>query len=69
MDDFQRQLDNRDGEISSLNHRLDRSGDNTYNQNEIVSMLKKENEAYKSENRLLRDKIGTLNSELDSLAK
>ena len=32
-------------------------------------MLKRENEAYKSENRLLRDKIAQLNHELDSVTK
>ena len=28
IDDFQRQLDNRDNEIRNLNHRLDTSGNN-----------------------------------------
>lgn len=32
-------------------------------------MLKKENESYKQDNRLLRDKIGALTHEIDNMAK
>eukprot|EP00347_Sterkiella_histriomuscorum_P023285 403335232 len=68
IDDYQHQLDNRDNEIRVLNHRLDQ-GQSNLRDSEIQAMIKKENEAYKSENRLLRDKIGSLNNEIDTLAK
>lgn len=59
----------RDNEIRSLNHRLDNTAGSNIRESEIQNMLKKDNEAYKSENRLLRDKIGQLNHEFDNLAK
>ncbi len=54
VDEFQRQIDLRESDIRGLNHRLENS--QHFQMSEIQSMLKKENEAYKQENRLLRDK-------------
>jgi len=49
VDEFQRQMEVR--EARALNQK------GGFQASEITQMLKKENEAYKSENRLLRDKI------------
>lgn len=57
-----RQLNNKDLEISNLYEQLDRNANN----DELSSMLRKENEAFRQENRLLRDQVGQLNFELDN---
>lgn len=67
VDEFQRQIELRESDIRGLNQRLENS--QHFQMNEIQSILKKENEAYKQENRLLRDKNAQLNHELDSIPK
>lgn len=54
----------KDNEIGQLYEKLDRNS----NQEELQSMLRKENEAFRHENRLLRDQVGQLTLELDSAA-
>ena len=46
---------------------MERQGD--MQQSEVVSILRKENEAYKSENRLLRDRINQQSYEIEGLSK
>ena len=65
QDQMARQLSNKDIEISNLYEQLDRNA----SQDELQSMLRKENDAFRQENRLLRDKVGQMNFELDSASK
>jgi hypothetical protein len=62
-EEYQRQIDNRETEIRGLNQRID------YNLSDSQSMIKKENDAYKQENRVLRDKVNQLTHELDNMGK
>lgn len=60
-----RQLSNKDLEISNLYEQIDRNASN----DELQAMLRKENDAFRQENRLLRDKIGQLTFDLDNQGK
>lgn len=58
-------MSNKDIEISNLYEQLDRNA----SQDELQSMLRKENDAFRQENRLLRDKVGQMSFELESSSK
>ena len=64
IEDYQQQLDLREDEIRHMQARL--KDENKMHANE--GMLRKEMDAYKQENRVLREKLGQLTHELDILS-
>ena len=53
---FNRKLEAQDDTIKSLNQRLEAAGNNT----EYEEIYRRENEAMKQENKMLRDKVGDM---------
>jgi hypothetical protein len=67
VDDFHRQLDSKESEIRDIHLRAQNDGHGP--SNEMLTMLRKENDAYKQESRMLREKVGQLTHELDAVSK
>jgi len=64
VQNYSRQLESKEETIRSMGQRLEASqGDQ-----EVESIVRRENEAIKQENRMLREKVGDLSRDLDMAA-